>query len=139
MEIFRYKFKSDIIDADDFSQQIFLIIVEILPYYDKSRGKLEHFLMKSIHRRIFNFIRNYKVRYIDKVSIDYVPNENLIMDDTNYCSEFVDYVDQHLPAEFRLDYLRLMSGKRLTKVQKQKLNAKMKEIYESYFQDREME
>ncbi len=139
IDVFKHKFKSDIIDTDDFGQELFIIITEILPSFEPGRGKLEHFLMKSIRNRIFNFIRNHNVRYIDKVSIEFVPNENLILDETDYYSEFIEYVDEHLPAEFRLDYLRLMSGKRLTKVQKQKLYAKMREIYESYFQDGKVE
>ena len=45
--------------------------------------------------------------------------------------EIVDIIDRKLPVDYRLDYLRLMNGLRLTKVRKDKLVVKIKEILDN--------
>ena len=47
--------------------------------------------------------------------------------------ELMDYIDNHLPANMRSDYLRFKNDQQITKTKKNKLLIVLKEILEKFY------
>jgi DNA-directed RNA polymerase specialized sigma24 family protein len=136
-------------EADDISQEAFIIGMEALDRYDGVRP-LENFLSIHIKNRLNNFKRdNYyrqdegnaeqiqqgKKKLLDASSIDEIRNFILVQDvsDNLEQRELIEYIDLHLPANMRSDYLRFKNEQNLTKTKRNQLVVCLKEIVENFY------
>lgn len=115
----KYAFKN--YDPEDIEQESFLICVEdLLPNYNGTIP-LEHFLLMALSRRLLNLKRNKAnprhSAFLYALPIDYIcleDEENILIEDETVDSiaesELRKRIDRHLPAEYREDYLKLISG-----------------------------
>lgn len=136
-------------DAEDIEQEAFIIGMEAMNRYDENRP-LENFLSVHIKNRLSNFKRdNYyrpdegkaeqiqqsKKKILDAASFDNM--RNFLIDRENSDSleerELMDYIDNHLPANMRSDYLRFKNDQQITKTKKNKLLIVLKEILEKFY------
>ena len=136
-------------DAEDIEQEAFIIGMEAMNRYDENRP-LENFLSVHIKNRLSNFKRdNYyrpdegkaeqiqqsKKKILDAASFDNMRNF-LIDRENSDCleeRELMDYIDNHLPANMRSDYLRFKNDQQITKTKKNKLLILLKEILEKFY------
>jgi DNA-directed RNA polymerase specialized sigma24 family protein len=136
-------------EADDISQEAFIIGMEALDRYDGVRP-LENFLSIHIKNRLNNFKRdNYyrqdegnaeqiqqgKKKLLDAGSIDEIRNFILVQDSSENLEqrELIEYIDLHLPANMRSDYLRFKNEQNLTKTKRNQLVTCLKEIVERFY------
>lgn len=136
-------------EEDDIAQEAFIIGMDAMDRYDGVRP-LENFLSIHIKNRLKNFKRdNYyrpdegkakeiqsgKKKLLDASSIDNI--KYLVVNCE--CSEdleereLYEYIDNHLPANMRSDFLRFKNDQSLTKTKKANLMAKLKEILNAYW------
>jgi hypothetical protein len=123
--------------------------MEALDRYDGVRP-LENFLSIHIKNRLNNFKRdNYyrqdegnaeqiqqgKKKLLDASSIDEIRNFILVQDvsDNLEQRELIEYIDLHLPANMRSDYLRFKNEQNLTKTKRNQLVVCLKEIVENFY------
>ena len=136
-------------EADDITQEAFIIGIEAMNRYDEMRP-LENFLSVHIKNRLKNFKRdNYyrpdegkaekiqqgKKKLLDAQSVDTM-REFLIsseVSDNLEQRELVEYIDINLPAQMRSDYLRFMNDQPLSKTKKANLIAELKIILENFY------
>jgi DNA-directed RNA polymerase specialized sigma24 family protein len=136
-------------EADDITQEAFIIGMEAMNRYDEMRP-LENFLSVHIKNRLKNFKRdNYyrpdegkaekiqqgKKKLLDAQSVDTM-REFLIsseVSDNLEQRELVEYIDINLPAQMRSDYLRFMNDQPLSKTKKANLIAELKIILENFY------
>ena len=136
-------------EAEDIEQEAFIIGMEAMDRYDENRP-LENFLSVHIKNRLSNFKRDNYYRPDDgraeeiqqgkKRLLDASPVENIknVLVSAECCNsledrELLDYIDIHLPAIMRSDYLRFLNDQSLTKTKKTKLLATLKEILENFY------
>jgi DNA-directed RNA polymerase specialized sigma24 family protein len=136
-------------EADDIAQEAFIIGMEAMNRYDEVRP-LENFLSIHIKNRLKNFKRdNYfrpdegkaekiqqgKKKLLDASSIDEVRNFLVYSEASENIEEreLVEYIDQHLPANMRSDYLRFMNDQPLTKTKKTNLISELQSIVERFY------
>jgi hypothetical protein len=136
-------------EKDDIIQEAFIIGMEAMNRYDGVRP-LENFLSIHIKNRLSNLKRdNYyrpdegkakeiqsgKKKLLDAGSIDSI--KYLVVN--SECStsleerEVYEYIDIHLPANMRSDFLRFKNDLPLTKTKKINLINQLKEILERFY------
>ena len=136
-------------EEDDIVQEAFIIGMEAMNRYDEIRP-LENFLSIHIKNRLKNFkrdnyyrpdegraqeIQNGKKKLLDASSIDNI--KYLVVN--SECSssleerELHDYIDTHLPASMRSDFLRFKNDLALTKTKKLNLITELKNILERFY------
>lgn len=137
-------------DADDIVQEAFIIGMEAMNRYDGVRP-LENFLSIHIKNRLKNFkrdnyyrpdqgkaqeIQNGKKKLLDASSIDSI--KYLVVN--SECSdnleerEVYEYIDLHLPANMRSDFLRFKNDQPLTKTKKANLLSELRSILERFYE-----
>lgn len=131
-------------DKDDIEQEAVMMGYEALARYDKKRP-LENFLYVHINNRLKTFKRDNYFRMkngeaegfqkIKKNLIDAIPielSEPLGSDDLDEeldLKAIREKIDEHLPANLRRDYLRIISGAKVsTSVRERVINA-IREIF----------
>ena len=136
-------------EVEDISQEAFIIGMEAMNRYDGVRP-LENFLSIHIKNRLKNFKRdNYyrpdhgkaekiqqgKKKLLDASSIDGVRNFIISskVSDNLEVRELVDYIDLHLSANLRADYLRFINDQSLSKTKKNNLLDELKNILEMFY------
>ena len=136
-------------EADDISQEAFIIGLEAMNRYDGVRP-LENFLSIHIKNRLKNFKRDHYYRPDDGKAEKIQSGKKKILDassidDIKYlivnseCSsgmeerELLEYIDNLLPANMRNDYLRFKNDQTLTKTKRQNLISCLKEILEKFY------
>jgi DNA-directed RNA polymerase specialized sigma subunit len=136
-------------ETDDIIQEAFIIGMEAMNRYDGVRP-LENFLSIHIKNRLKNFkrdnyyrpdegrakeIQNGKKKLLDASSIDNI--KYLIVN--SECSssleerELYEYIDIHLPANMRSDFLRFKNDQSLTKTKRNNLISELKKILERFY------
>jgi len=117
--------------VDDIKQESFIICMEALDRYDEARP-LENFLSANLSNRLKNFVRdNHFVSSTDKerakilqpAQLDY---EEAIIEEDNVeqiheCIDqeyFNHLIDIHLPANMRMEYLKIINGAYVNKQRK---------------------
>lgn len=136
-------------DREDIAQEAAIIGMEAMSRYDGVRP-LENFLSVHINNRLKNLkrdkyyrpdngkakeIQSDKKRLLDAGSIDGI--KHLIID--SECSEEIEhrelyeYIDLHLPAKMRGDFLRFKNDLPLTKTKKLNLLNELRSIISAYW------
>lgn len=132
--------------VDDIKQESYIICIEALERYDGVRP-LENFLSVNLSNRLKNFIRdNYfiadanddRIRVLQPAQLEY--EDNLVDDNEKYSldeeridkSEFNSYIDKYLPANLRLDYLRMINDIYISKARKTEIMEKIEELYQEF-------
>jgi DNA-directed RNA polymerase specialized sigma24 family protein len=118
--------------VDDIRQESFIICMEALNRYDQKRP-LENFLSVNLSNRLKNFVRDNhftgdgnidRQKLYQPAQLDY---EDGIVDEENKYAisydiieeqQMVQIIDQHLPADMRMDYLKMMNDVYITKQRK---------------------
>lgn len=117
---------------DDIKQESFIICMEALNRYDQKRP-LENFLSVNLSNRLKNFVRDNhfvgddnpeRQRVIQPAQLDY---EDGIIDERKKYSisydsieeqNMISIIDQYLPADMRMDYLKMINDIYVTKQRK---------------------
>jgi len=136
-------------DVGDIEQEAFIIGMEAMNRYDGVRP-LENFLSIHIKNRLKNFkrdhyyrpdegkarqIQNDKKKLLDASSIDNIKYlvTNCECSENLEERELYEYIDIHLPANMRSDFLRFKNDQPLTKTKKANLIAQLREILERFY------
>ena len=123
--------------------------MDAMERYDEIRP-LENFLSTHIKNRLINFKRdNYyrpdegkaeiiqqgKRKLLEAQSVDTIQNFLISSESSNSIEtrELLDYIDVHLPANMRSDYLRFRNDQSLTKTKKAKLIEELRVIMEKFY------
>jgi len=136
-------------EEEDIAQEAFIIGMDAMDRYDEKRP-LENFLSVHIKNRLMNFKRdNYyrpdegkaeqiqqgKKKLLEAQSVDTIQNFLTVAESS--CSlesrELLEYIDNHLPANMRSDYLRFRNEQSLTKTKKAKLVEELRAIMERFY------
>ena len=136
-------------EEDDIQQEAFIIGMEALDRYDGVRP-LENFLSVHIKNRLKNFKRdNYyrqdegkaeeiqqgKKKLLDAASLDdmkaFIFHKEVSADLEE--RELLEYIDIHIPANMRSDYLRFKNDQTLTKTKKSHLLTCLREILGRFY------
>ena len=131
---------------NDIKQESYIICISALERYDSKRP-LENFLAVNLSNRLKNFVRdNHFVKSVDETSNEdkikisqpaQLENELEIVDSKEkyaVSDEDIDIsqlsyiIDCLLPANVRMDYLRVLNGGNITKARKEEVYACIKEI-----------
>lgn len=115
--------------VDDIKQESFIICIEALNRYDESRP-LENFLSVNLSNRLKNFVRDNhyiagdsqcRVKVTQPAQLEHA---NSIVDyegslSTSYedieLRDMADLINQHLPANLRMDYLKMINDVYITR------------------------
>ena len=136
-------------EAEDIEQEAFIIGMEAMDRYDELRP-LENFLSIHIKNRLSNFKRDKYYRPDDGKAEEIQQGKKKLLDAGSFesvrnvlvaaeCSdsleekELLEYIDNHLPANMRSDYLRFFNDQPLTKTKKTKLVEVLKDILERFY------
>tara|TARA_R100000742_G_C4265780_1_gene83844 strand:+ start:628 stop:1143 length:516 start_codon:yes stop_codon:yes gene_type:complete len=132
--------------ADDMKQEAFIICVEALKRYDEARP-LENFLSVNLSNRLKNFVRDNhfiknddgdRIKVLKPAQLEY---ENTIIDDKKKFSitysqiqdrDMFDIIDKHLPAQARMDYLKILNDVYITKQRKEEILFMIYDILEEH-------
>lgn len=141
------------VDAEDISQEAFLIAHSGLKDYDGSRS-LENFLYIHLSNRLKNFKRDNYYRYevgaaqkiqetkksilepIDINELFYIATGDTISSEAEV-TELLEIIDENLPANMRSDYLKMKNKGKITKARKNKVIRKIQEIIDGKRQNEE--
>lgn len=128
--------------VEDISQESFIICMEALPRYDATRP-LENFLSVHLSNRLKNFIRDNhfsntedtnKVRVMKPAQLDH---EHSLIDQRNSFAvdeDAIDYgemskvIDKKLPAQYRLDYLKMQNDVYISRQRREEIVIVIREI-----------
>ncbi|MDC0297272.1 hypothetical protein OAK92_01730 [Crocinitomicaceae bacterium] len=131
---------------DDIKQEAFIICIEALNRYDGIRP-LENFLSVNLSNRLKTFMRdNYftgsssenRKKVFQPAQLDY---EDHIVDNkdsftTSYdeidTKDMVEVIDKHIPANFRMDYLKIVNDIYVPKARRQEIISTVKQILEDH-------
>lgn len=120
---------------DDIKQEAFIICMEALNRYDEARP-LENFLSVNLSNRLKNFVRDNhfvgdenveRQKVFQPAQLDY---EDSIIDEAEKFSssyESIEYndmahiLDKNLPANVRMDYLKMINDVYITKQRRQEI------------------
>lgn len=136
-------------EEEDIAQEAFIIGMDAMERYDEIRP-LENFLSTHIKNRLINFKRdNYyrpdegkaeiiqqgKRKLLEAQSVDTIQNFLISSESSSSIEtrELLDYIDVHLPANMRSDYLRFRNDQSLTKTKKAKLIEELRVIMEKFY------
>jgi len=132
--------------VDDIKQEAFIICIEALNRYDSSRP-LENFLSVNLSNRLKTFVRdNYftaqtseqRKRLVQPAQLDY---EDSIIDEEEKFGNSYDQldlksmagaIDQYLPANVRMDYLKLINDVYVSKQRREEVVDIVKSILEEH-------
>ena len=121
--------------VDDMKQEAFIICIEALNRYDNDRP-LENFLSVNLSNRLKNFVRDNhfvknddgdRIKVLQPAQLEY---ENTIIDDQKKFSityskiqdkDMFELIDAHLPAQARMDYLKILNDVYITKQRKEEV------------------
>lgn len=129
-------------EVDDLKQESFIICMEALPRYDAARP-LENFLSVHLSNRLKNFVRDNhflnaedtdKVRVMKPAQLDH--EHNLVDGEQRFAirDEQIDYrdmlkiIDRKLPAQYRLDYLKMQNDVYVSRQRKEEITIVIYEI-----------
>jgi len=131
---------------DDIKQESFIICMEALHRYDEDRP-LENFLSVNLSNRLKNFVRDNhfvsgsdedRVKVLQPAQLDY---EGTIIDSKKKYSisyndidnkNIVDLVNKYLPAQVRMDYLKIINDVYVTKQRREEIIDMITEILEEH-------
>lgn len=125
-------------DLEDIKQESFIICMDALERYDNKRP-LENFLSVHLSNRLKNFIRdNYYIKGEEEkkkvLKPSYLSKEDFVIskskdEDSNIdATEIKHILDEHLPAKYRADYLKLINNVHIPKKRKEQIVALIKDI-----------
>ena len=132
--------------VDDIKQESFIICLEALKRYDQKRP-LENFLSVNLSNRLKNFVRDNHFIGNDNESRQKVfqpaqlDHENSIVDDQNKFSTSYDKlqtkhmaqkIDKFMPADMRLDYLKMINDVYVTKQRREEILSIINNILGEY-------
>jgi|JI9StandDraft_1071089.scaffolds.fasta_scaffold293025_2 hypothetical protein len=109
------KFKFDIWEADDIKQEIYFLILQAEPEFDRARGDEYTFYFNYVRNRLMNFKRDnystnkFKMGIADARTIELDLIENI----DNYISKYKKIINDRVDSSFRADYLRYCEGVKL--------------------------
>ena len=118
--------------VDDIKQESFIICMEALNRYDQKRP-LENFLSVNLSNRLKNFVRDNhfvkddnpeRQRVIKPAQLDF--EDSIVDEEEKYSISYdnieeqnmVQVIDKHLPADMRMDYLKIINDIYVTKQRK---------------------
>ena len=121
--------------VDDIKQESFIICMEALNRYDQKRP-LENFLSVNLSNRLKNFVRDHhfvgddnpeRQRVIQPAQLEY--EDGIVDEERKYAISYdsieeqnmVQIIDQHLPANMRMDYLKIINDIYVTKQRKDEI------------------
>ena len=128
--------------VDDIKQESFIICMEALNRYDGIRP-LENFLSVNLSNRLKNFVRDNhflsnentdRQKVYQPAQLEY---EDYIIDEENKFSisyehiqkeEMVAAIDKYLPANMRMDYLKMINDVYITKQRREEITAMIVDI-----------
>lgn len=128
--------------VEDISQESFIICMEALPRYDATRP-LENFLSVHLSNRLKNFVRDNhftstedsnKVRVMKPAQLDHehslIDQRNLFAVDENAIDygEMSKVIDKKLPAQYRLDYLKMQNEVYVSRHRREEIIIVIREI-----------
>lgn len=132
--------------ADDIKQEAFILCIEALNRYDPTRP-LENFLSVNLSNRLKTFVRdNYftaqtseqRKKLVQPAQLDY---EDSIVDESDKFGnsyEKLDLkammaaIDQYMPANIRMDYLKLINDVYVSKQRREEVVDIIKSILEEH-------
>jgi|TARA_B100001094_G_scaffold299080_1_gene323479 DNA-directed RNA polymerase specialized sigma24 family protein len=132
--------------VDDIKQESFIICMEALNRYDGIRP-LENFLSVNLSNRLKNFVRDNhflgnentdRQKVYQPAQLDY---EDYIVDQENKFSitydhiqkeEIVDAINKYLPANMRMDYLKMINDVYITKQRREEITAMIVDILQEH-------
>ena len=132
--------------VEDIKQESFIICIEALKRYDQKRP-LENFLSVNLSNRLKNFVRDNHFVGNDNESRQkvYQPaqldHENNIIDEENKFSTSYDKlqtkdmaqkIDKFMPADMRLDYLKMINDVYVTKQRREEILSIINSILAEY-------
>ena len=138
--------------VDDIKQEAFIICMEALNRYDGIRP-LENFLSVNLSNRLKNFIRdNHFFGYneederhniLQPAQLDF--EDNIIDGQEKFAysydqiqlNDMSDIIDKYLPANLRMDYLKMKSEIYISKHRREEIVACVKTILEEHGYDEE--
>lgn len=145
----KYKFGS--YSSDDIEQEAFLMCMDALQRYNGT-APLENFLSNHVKNRLLLLKRKEGINYsgttqyseikynmlyplpIDGINDEDESNlrENRNILEEIASREILDYIDQHLPATLRMDYLKFIGGVKLTKTRRDRIKQELLKILSNY-------
>jgi DNA-directed RNA polymerase specialized sigma subunit len=129
---------------DDIKQESYIICIEALERYDENRP-LENFLSVNLSNRLKNFIRDnhfmansdpQRVRVIQPAQLEFEDTlldngEKFAVDETEHDYNYlVENIDRFLPADMRMDYLKLINDVYMPRARRIEITEKIVEIME---------
>lgn len=132
--------------VSDIKQESFIICMEALNRYEEGRP-LENFLSVNLSNRLKNFVRDNhfltssdedRVKVMKPAQLDY---EDTIIDEHEKYSisyndienkDIVDLVNKYLPAQVRMDYLKIINDVYVTKQRREEIIDMISEILEEH-------
>lgn len=132
--------------VDDIKQEAFIICMEALNRYDEARP-LENFLSVNLSNRLKNFVRDNhfvgdenleRQRVYQPAQLDY--EDSIIDEDEKFSSSYetIEYndmaqiLDKNLPANVRMDYLKMINDVYITKQRRQEIIDIINDILEEH-------
>lgn len=132
--------------VNDMKQESFIICMEALNRYDEIRP-LENFLSFNLSNRLKNFVRDNhfvgddnpeRQRVLKPAQLDY--QETIIDENEKFSNSYEDIesqdimkiVDTHLPANMRMDYLKMINDIYITKQRKEEITDNIQNILWEY-------
>lgn len=117
-------------EVEDIKQEAFIICLNAMDRYNKEIGPLENFLSINLSNRLKNFIRDNfckkgdiekkKVIAPSTLSFDCMDTKSSLSDNTSN-KEIRQILDENIPTDLRIDYLKMMGGVSITKKRKVEL------------------
>lgn len=132
--------------VDDIKQEAFIICMEALNRYDEARP-LENFLSVNLSNRLKNFVRDNhfigdenvdRQKVYQPAQLDY--EDSIVDEDGKFSSSYesIEYgdmasiLDKNLPANVRMDYLKMINDIYITKQRRQEIIDIINAILEEY-------
>ena len=132
--------------VDDIKQESFIICMEALHRYDESRP-LENFLSVNLSNRLKNFVRDNhyfagdsedRIKLEQPAQLEY--ENNIVDNDNPYTTSYEDIelremarlINEHMPADTRMDYLKMINDVYITKQKKEDIIGSIMEILQEH-------
>ena len=129
MERIKKKYSFAYYDGEDIAQEAYIIGLQVMQKYDKSKGDIVNFLSVSVGNRIKNLMRNVLAKETDTISINDISEDfNTIGDKNTTVDEFWLMIDENLHPSYRKDYLKIKQGLSVPKLRKKKIIEEIKKI-----------
>ena len=140
----RYTFHGYTID--DIKQESFIICMEALNRYEEGRP-LENFLSVNLSNRLKNFVRDNhftknsdedRIKVLKPAQLDF--EDYLVDQDHKYSISYDDLetkniahlINKYLPAQYRMDYLKIVNDIYVTKSRREEILFMINEILEEH-------